>query len=155
MAPRYNITNVAVIGCLYLPSGVGSIVGSRLGGRWADRTTARWIKKRGYRESGNLNEGGVAGYVSDPILPNAGRPEDRLYSTLIGGILIFPASVIGAGWTMQTGKGGIALPCVFLCEFEPERKTQRVGGIEADSTPLFPQVLAGVGQMFVLASANT
>ncbi|KAL7416263.1 major facilitator superfamily domain-containing protein [Mrakia frigida] len=107
MAPRYGIENVALIGTLYLPSGLGSFVGSRLGGQWADFTTAKWIKKRGYR-----------------------RPEDRLRSALIGGLVLFPAAVLGAGWTMETGKGGLALPCVFL-------------------------FLAGVGQMFVLASANT
>ena len=48
MAPRYGITNVAIIGCLYLPQGVGNIVGSRIGGKYADWTVAKWIEKRGY-----------------------------------------------------------------------------------------------------------
>ncbi|KAL7415549.1 major facilitator superfamily domain-containing protein [Mrakia frigida] len=107
MAPRYGISNVAIVGCLYLPQGFGNIAGSRVGGVYADRTVAKWIKKRGYR-----------------------RPEDRLYSTLFGGAVVLPVAILGAGWSMDTGAGGVAVPCVFL-------------------------FLSGVGLMFVLASANT
>jgi len=45
-----------------------------------------------------------------------GRPEDRLRATLVAGLVFFPTTVLGAGWAMQTGKGGLALPCIFLCE---------------------------------------
>lgn len=50
------------------------------------------------------------------VFLRSGRPEDRLRSALAGGLVLFPAAVLGAGWTMETGKGGLALPCVFLCE---------------------------------------
>ncbi|CDZ98104.1 Synaptic vesicle transporter SVOP and related transporters (major facilitator superfamily) [Phaffia rhodozyma] len=107
MQPRYGITNAAIVGLLYLPQGVGNIIGSRIGGLYADKVVRKYIDKRGYR-----------------------RPEDRLYSTLLGGGIILPVSLIGAGWTIQTGAGGLAPPCVFMFS-------------------------SGFGLMLVFSSANT
>lgn len=78
-----------------MPIGVGNIVGSRLGGLYADWTVAKWIAKRGYR-----------------------RPEDRLYSTLVGGGLLVPGSMIAVGWLTETAKGGLAPVLVFVSNTE-------------------------------------
>ena len=83
----------------------------------------------------------------------SGRPEDRLYSTLFGGAIVLPVAILGAGWSMDTGAGGVAVPCVFLCSFSPFSSSR----LFFDSSLTLPSssVLAGVGLMFVLASANT
>uniref|UniRef100_A0A0K3CM60 BY PROTMAP: gi/472585677/gb/EMS23228.1/ MFS transporter [Rhodosporidium toruloides NP11] n=1 Tax=Rhodotorula toruloides TaxID=5286 RepID=A0A0K3CM60_RHOTO len=93
LAPRYNITNAAILGCFYLAQGVGNATASRYTGRYADWTLKRWLKRRG----------GV--YV----------PEDRLYAALIGGGVILPCSVLALGWVLDkgTGKVGLAFACVL------------------------------------------
>ncbi|EMS23228.1 hypothetical protein NBRC10512_007380 [Rhodotorula toruloides] len=93
LAPRYNITNAAILGCFYLAQGVGNATASRYTGRYADWTLKRWLKRRG----------GV--YV----------PEDRLYAALIGGGVILPFSVLALGWVLDkgTGKVGLAFACVL------------------------------------------
>ncbi|KAK8850375.1 hypothetical protein IAR55_004293 [Kwoniella newhampshirensis] len=88
---RYNINNAAVAGCLFLANGAGNIVGSRIAGPWADRVVKQYIAKRGYR-----------------------RPEDRLRATFLGIGILIPLSNLGYGWLLQSGKGGIAPPLVFL-----------------------------------------
>lgn len=88
---RYNIHNVAVAGCVYLSVGVGTLIGSRIGGPLSDRTVLKYMKKRGYR-----------------------RPEDRLHATLLGAGLINPASCLVYGWLLWANKGGMAPPLVML-----------------------------------------
>ncbi|GEM11038.1 MFS transporter [Rhodotorula toruloides] len=94
LAPRYNITNAAILGCFYLAQGVGNATASRYTGRYADWTLKRWLKRRG----------GV--YV----------PEDRLYAALLGGGFILPCSVLALGWVLDkgTGKVGLAFAVVLL-----------------------------------------
>ncbi|GAA6052771.1 hypothetical protein NBRC10513_006828 [Rhodotorula toruloides] len=94
LAPRYNITNAAILGCFYLAQGVGNATASRYTGRYADWTLKRWLKRRG----------GV--YV----------PEDRLYAALIGGGVILPCSVLALGWVLDkgTGKVGLAFAVILL-----------------------------------------
>ncbi|GAA6038819.1 hypothetical protein JCM8097_002911 [Rhodosporidiobolus ruineniae] len=94
VAPRYNITNAAILGCFYLSQGVGNAVASRYTGMWADWTLKHWLKKRN----------GV--YV----------PEDRLKATLIGAGLVLPGSVLALGWVLDRvgGKVGLAWTIVLL-----------------------------------------
>ncbi|KAL7422665.1 hypothetical protein Q5752_001956 [Cryptotrichosporon argae] len=88
---RYNITNEAILGCLYLTLGGGNIVGSRFAGPYADRTVRKWIVKRGYR-----------------------RPEDRLRAAVWGAGFLSPVSTLAYGWILQTGRGGMAPALVML-----------------------------------------
>ncbi|GAA5915376.1 hypothetical protein JCM6882_000236 [Rhodosporidiobolus microsporus] len=94
VAPRYNITNTAILGCFYLSQGFGNAVASRYTGLYADWTLARWLRKRN----------GV--YVA----------EDRLKATLIGGGLILPGSVLALGWVLDRvgGKVGLAWTVILL-----------------------------------------
>ncbi|KAL8292498.1 hypothetical protein RQP46_001110 [Phenoliferia psychrophenolica] len=94
LAPRYNITNSAILGCFYLAQGAGNLLASRFTGTFADYTLALWLKKRG----------GV--YVA----------EDRLKATLIGGGILLPGAVLALGWTLEkaSGKGGLAGAIILL-----------------------------------------
>ncbi|GAA5820951.1 hypothetical protein JCM11251_001893 [Rhodosporidiobolus azoricus] len=94
VAPRYNISNAAILGCFYLSQGLGNAVASRYTGRFADWTLARWLRKRN----------GV--YVA----------EDRLKATLWGGGLILPGSVLALGWVLDRvgGKVGLAWTIILL-----------------------------------------
>lgn len=91
LGDRYNITNSAILGCLYLSYGFGQILGSRIAGPYADYTVRKWIDKRGYR-----------------------RLEDRLYATIVGGLILGPMTLIPYGWLVQTGKGGLGPPLALL-----------------------------------------
>lgn len=99
---QYGISNIMIIGTIFLASGAGNIVGSRIAGRksherplliiaMADATVRRYIAKRGYR-----------------------RPEDRLRAAVLGLGCIMPISCIAYGWLLQTRAGGIAPPIVFM-----------------------------------------
>ncbi|BGP20130.1 hypothetical protein JCM10213_000786 [Rhodosporidiobolus nylandii] len=94
VAPRYNISNAALLGCFYLAQGLGNAVSSRYTGLYADWELARWSKKRG----------GV--YVA----------EDRLKATLWGGGLVLPGSVLALGWVLDRvgGKVGLAWTVILL-----------------------------------------
>lgn len=58
--PRLNLTTSLQSVMLFISPGAGYIVGTLIGGRWADYTVKTWAKKRGYR-----------------------LPEDRLRSSLL------------------------------------------------------------------------
>ncbi|WWC65403.1 uncharacterized protein I303_108021 [Kwoniella dejecticola CBS 10117] len=88
---RYKIQNLAIVGCLYLASGAGNILGSKLIGPWADKVVVRQLAKRGYR-----------------------RPEDRLKAGYLGAFILMPLSSLGYGWLIQYGAGGIAPPLVMV-----------------------------------------
>lgn len=88
---RYNLDNTALAGCVYLSTGIGTMIGSRIAGPSADRIVRTWLKKRGYR-----------------------RPEDRLRAALLGAGLITPATALIYGWLLWANKGGIWPPLVIL-----------------------------------------
>lgn len=88
---RYNIKNAAVSGCIYLASGGGTLIASRLIGPYADKTVKRYIVKRGYR-----------------------RPEDRLRAAMLGTAVVAPCTAVIYGWLMWADKGGLAPLIVLL-----------------------------------------
>ncbi|TBU29305.1 MFS general substrate transporter [Dichomitus squalens] len=91
---QYGITNEAIVGALFLPLGLGNIIGAPLAGHMADRAVVSWRKRRG----------GV--WV----------PEDRLRATFWGAALFVPGSILATGLTMKYVKGipGICLIIVWL-----------------------------------------
>ena len=69
-----------------------SLLGTFGGGRWADYTVRRWIKKR-----------------------NGERiPEDRLRSSLVAMGIVIPAAMLIYGWSIEKEVGGVPLPVIFL-----------------------------------------
>ncbi|KAJ7030400.1 MFS general substrate transporter [Mycena alexandri] len=93
---RFNVTNEALLGAIFLPCGVGNIVGAPLAGRLSDQMVVKWKKRRGGR------------WV----------PEDRLRASLIGASTLVPLSVLLSGLTMTylDGPLGIALTlCLLFC----------------------------------------
>ncbi|WVF68151.1 hypothetical protein IAT40_002914 [Kwoniella sp. CBS 6097] len=88
---RYNINNLALGGTLYLISGAGNIIGSKVIGPLADKTVKKYIEKRGYR-----------------------RPEDRLRCAFFGLGVLMPISVLIYGWLVDTGAGGMAPPLIMV-----------------------------------------
>ncbi|KAF4431196.1 Itaconate transport protein [Colletotrichum fructicola] len=89
--PRFHLTTPLQSGLLYLVPGAGYLVGSQIGGRWADWTVNKWIQKRGFR-----------------------LPEDRLRSCLIFLAFMLPGSMVMYGWTLDKRIGGIPLPVVCM-----------------------------------------
>ena len=91
--PRFNLTSPLQSGLLYIAPGVGYVVGSMIGGRWADHTVRSWIKKRGFRQ-----------------------PEDRLRSSIPFLGVFLPAAMVLYGWTLDKRLGSIPLPviCMFV-----------------------------------------
>ena len=90
--PRFHLETPLLSGLFYLAPGVGYLMGTFMGGRWADYTVKKWIKKR-----------------------NGVRvPEDRLRSALpFMGILI-PGCILVYGWTVDKAVGGIPVPVIML-----------------------------------------
>ncbi|KAL7662740.1 Major facilitator superfamily (MFS) profile domain-containing protein [[Candida] zeylanoides] len=89
--PRFNLTKPIYGALFYLPPGVGYLVGSLYGGRWADRVVKRNIRVKRCR-----------------------IPEDRIKAILIPLGFVYPVSMLIFGWTLQTEKGGMAVPIVVM-----------------------------------------
>jgi len=90
--PRFNLTTPIQSGLFYIAPGCGYFFGTFFGGRWADRTVKRWIKKR-----------------------NGERvPEDRLRSCLpfLGGVI--PGCILIYGWSIEKEVGGVPLPVIVM-----------------------------------------
>jgi hypothetical protein len=94
LAPRYGITNGAILGCLYLSTGIGNAVAAQFTGRYADYVLKSW----------NVRRGGI--YV----------PEDRLRAATWGGGVLLPVTVLGVGWSIEkgTGVGGLVGSIILL-----------------------------------------
>ena len=92
MNPRFGLTSPIQSAYFYLAPGAGYLVGTSLGGRWADRVVRSYIRKR-----------------------NGERiPEDRLRSCLPAFGIVLPASMLLYGWSLEKGIGGIPLPTILL-----------------------------------------
>lgn len=83
----YNFTPL-IIGLSYIPSSMGYILASIIGGRWTDQIMAREAKKaRRYDEKGKL----------------VYRPEDRMRENAWIAAFLYPAALIWFGWTAEKG----------------------------------------------------
>lgn len=91
MSPRFNLTKPVYSGLFYLPSGMGYIIGSMFGGKWADYNVKKYIKIRGRRV-----------------------PEDRLRAILIPMGIVYPGCMLIYGWSIQKEVGGMAVPIIFM-----------------------------------------
>ena len=90
--PRFGLSSPIQSALFYLAPGVGYIVGTLVGGRWADRVVMKNIKKR--------NGERVA--------------EDRLKSCLVALGIVIPASMLIYGWSVEKEFGGIPLPVIMM-----------------------------------------
>ncbi|RBR17298.1 uncharacterized protein FIESC28_06534 [Fusarium coffeatum] len=96
----YNFGQLS-IGLMYIPSGLGYIVGSLCGGRWIDKIMAREARKAGrYDEDGNLI------YL----------PEDRMRENAWVMTTMYPLALLMFGWVLRYGLHP-AVPCVALFLF--------------------------------------
>lgn len=89
--PRFNLTSPILSALFYLPPGLGYLVGSLFGGKWADYTVKKYIKIKGKRV-----------------------PEDRLRTVLIPIGIVYPACMLIYGWSVEKEKGGIPVPVIFM-----------------------------------------
>lgn len=90
--PRFQLESPLLGSLFYLAPGCGYLVGTFMGGRWADRVVRVWIKKR-----------------------NGVRvPEDRLRSAVPFMGLLMPACILIYGWTVDKAVGGIPVPVIVL-----------------------------------------
>ncbi|ESK87314.1 mfs dha1 amino acid exporter [Moniliophthora roreri MCA 2997] len=95
IAPRYGITNKAVLGLLYCPQGVGKFFGAPVAGWLSDRVVRKLLKARG----------------------GTWYPEDRLRASLLGGAVLVPLSTLGIGFTthfISSPKIGLTLDMILL-----------------------------------------
>ncbi|CAK7232372.1 hypothetical protein SBRCBS47491_008247 [Sporothrix bragantina] len=91
--PRVGLTTPLQAGLMYLAPGSGYLLGTFLGGRWADYTVRKWI---GRRNSQRL-------------------PEDRLRSMVPWMGVGVPACMLIYGWLLEYNKGG--LPAIVVVMF--------------------------------------
>ena len=80
-----------VVGCMYIPIGVGSLIGSIYGGKWSDSIMAREARKAG--RYSDESEGGGLVY----------RPEDRVRENAWLGVGVYASLLIWYGWVVQQG----------------------------------------------------
>ncbi|PVH15163.1 uncharacterized protein CXQ87_003000 [Candidozyma duobushaemuli] len=89
--PRFDLESPLYSGLFYLAPGVGYLIGSFFGGRLADSTVKKWIKKRGRRV-----------------------PEDRLRQMVMSLTFYYPGCILIYGWTVDKAVGGMAVPIIFM-----------------------------------------
>lgn len=90
--PRFGLTTPMQSGLFYLAPGAGYLLGTFVGGRYADHVVKKYIKK---------SEG-------------ARIPEDRLRSALPFMGVVIPGCVLIYGWSVEKNVGGIPLAVVVL-----------------------------------------
>lgn len=88
--PRYGLETPLQSGLFYLAPGLGYLIGTLFGGRFADYTVKRYIKKRGVRV-----------------------PEDRLRSA-VPFMLVIAVCILIYGWTVEKAVGGIPLTVIVM-----------------------------------------
>ncbi|KAJ9190820.1 hypothetical protein DTO164E3_4195 [Paecilomyces variotii] len=90
--PRFHLTSPIESGLFYMAPGCGYLLGTLMGGRWADYIVRKWIRKRG----------------------NVRIPEDRLKSCLEFICIVIPGSILIYGWTVEKEVGGVPVPVVAM-----------------------------------------
>lgn len=90
--PRFHLDSPLQSGLFYIAPGCGYLLGTFVGGRWADYTVRKWIKER-----------------------NGERvPEDRLRSGLLAMGGVIPACILIYGWSVEKAVGGVPLPVIVM-----------------------------------------
>ena len=89
--PRFHLDSPIQSGLFYIAPGIGYLIGSFFGGRWADRVVKKWIKKRGRRVA-----------------------EDRLKSCLSSMGAVIPGCLLVYGWSVEKAVGGVPLPVAAM-----------------------------------------
>src|SRR5271170_2324488 len=89
--PRFHLTSPIQSGLFYIAPGCGYLLGSFFGGRWADRTVKKWIRKTGRRV-----------------------PEDRLRSCIWFVGIAIPGCMLIYGWSVEKAVGGVPLPVLAM-----------------------------------------
>ncbi|KAA8905669.1 putative MFS transporter [Sphaerosporella brunnea] len=95
--PRFHLTSPLV-------SGLGFLLGTIVGSKWADMTMTKYVqKRRGVRV-----------------------PQDRLNSELLAFFLLLPAAKIMYGWSLEKTFGGFALPtlAIFFAAWDIDGRIQ-------------------------------
>lgn len=89
--PRFHLTSPIQSGLFYIAPGCGYLVGTFMGGRWADYMVKKWIRKKNKRV-----------------------PEDRLRScyAFMGGAI--PVCMLIYGWSVDQAVGGVPLPVLAM-----------------------------------------
>ncbi|PMB67236.1 MFS antiporter QDR3 [Beauveria bassiana] len=77
-----------ILGLLYIPSALGSIVASVVGGRWTD-----YVMRREAKAAGRFDESGNPKF----------RPSDRMCENAWIPAFVFPAALLVFGWTTHEG----------------------------------------------------
>ncbi len=90
--PRFHLTTPMQSGLIYLAPGCGYLLGTLVGGRYADYTVRRWLLRRDGERV----------------------PEDRLRSALPFLGIVMPGCVLIYGWAVDRVVGGIPLAAVML-----------------------------------------
>ncbi|TLD10115.1 hypothetical protein PgNI_05943, partial [Pyricularia grisea] len=90
--PRFGLTTPLQGGLFYLAPGCGYLVGTFVGGRYADYTVRRYMGKKGGQRV----------------------PEDRLRSALPFMGIVIPACTLAYGWGVERNSGGIPLAVIML-----------------------------------------
>ncbi len=131
--PPYNFSTL-VVGLLYIPSALGYMIASPIGGKWCD-----YIMIREARNVGRFRPGTDGSNRSDLIL----LPEDRMCENAYIAAVMYPLGLIVYGWTADRGIHWI-VPCIanfffglgsmvifsvattMLTEFMPKRSSSGV-----------------------------
>jgi len=92
---RYGISNEALIGACFLPTGLGNMIGAPLAGRLSDKIVVNWRKKRG----------------------GIWYPEDRLRATIPGALFLVPVSTLASGLLTRYVPGKLGLVLNLFCLF--------------------------------------
>lgn len=90
--PRFGLTSPMQSGLFYLAPGAGYLLGTFVGGRYADYVVKKYIKKSDGKRV----------------------PEDRLRSALPFMGLVIPGCVLIYGWSVEENVGGIPLAVIVL-----------------------------------------
>ncbi|KAL4783283.1 major facilitator superfamily domain-containing protein [Aspergillus varians] len=90
--PRFNLETPLQSGLLYLAPGIGYVVGTFGGGRWADYVARRRFERRGQI------------FV----------PEDRLYAAVPFLGIVIPVCMLIYGWSVDRAFGGLVVPIIFM-----------------------------------------
>ena len=89
--PRFHLTSPIQSGLFYIAPGCGYLVGTFIGGRFADYIVKKWIRKRGKRV-----------------------PEDRLRSCWAFVAIVIPGCMLIYGWSVDQAVGGVPLPVIAM-----------------------------------------